>query len=458
MLEIGRAETRTCQGVTRRSLLQVGGIGALGLTLPGLLAAQPAAARPATARSVILLWLFGAPSHLDLWDLKPDAPSEVRGPFRPIRTSAPGMEISELLPQVARQAHRFSLVRSMHHDDSDHNVGGTVSLTGVPFGGKVGGGAPLPGPRRPTLGSLVARLRGFHPGQLPPFVCAGQPARVSFGASGQDAAGLGALYEAFRVEYNLDDGLKLPPEFTPSAGITTRRLDDRRRLLAQLDRFEASLDRMPELEKAGQFHRQAFSLLTSPAARKAFNLDEEPAALRNRYGRTRFGQSCLLARRLAEAAVPFIQVNWSDHGEDQQTSGGDGGWDHHWRLFEFIQDGGYAWGLDQALSALVADLQDRGMLDSTLIIATGEFGRTPKINGCGGRDHWPGVYTSLFAGGGVQGGRVVGESDTQGAYPASNAVHPFNVHATVIQALGLDRLALIPLGAGFEAEPIHELF
>jgi uncharacterized protein (DUF1501 family) len=160
---------------------------------------------------------------------------------------------------------------------------------------------------------------------------------------------------------------------------------------------------------------------------------------------------------LVEAGVSFVQVNWSDHGEDQQTSGGDGGWDHHWRLYEFLQDH-CAWVLDQGLTALLDDLSDRGLLDETLVLAMGEFGRTPKINGCGGRDHWPGAYTVLLAGGGVQGGRVIGASDKEGAYPADRPVHPSNLHATALRALGLDRLALLPYGINLDADPVHDLF
>ncbi len=464
MLEIGTTRSRTCAGTTRRSLMQVGTLGAFGLSLPDLLAWRAAAAATGTgtkgnpARSVVLLWLFGGPSHHDLWDPKPEAPIEVRGSFRPMRTASPDIQLTELLPQLARRARQFSLIRSMHHEESDHNVGGTVSLTGVPAGGRVGGGAPLPGVRRPTLGSLVARLRGFQAGKLPPFVCIGKPARVSGGASGQDAANLGAIYEAFRVEYGADGGVQLPPEFSPLPAISADRLSGRRRLLSRL-RLPGPLPTgTPEVAGTAQFQEQALAMLTTPEARRAFRLDAEPAALRDRYGRTRFGQSCLLARRLVEAGAPFIQVNWSDHGEDQQTSGGDGGWDHHYRLFEFIQDGCYAWALDQGLSAFLDDLAQRGLLDSTLVLCMGEFGRTPKINSVGGRDHWPGVYTALAAGGGVQGGRVIGASDAIGAYPATPPIHPYQLHATVLHALGLNRLELTPLGLGFDAEPVHELF
>jgi hypothetical protein len=433
----------------------MGALSALGISLPEVLAWRAlGATMPGQARSVILLWLFGGPSHIDLFDPKPAAPAEIRGPYRRIATCVPGIQISELLPQLARLADRYALIRSMHHDESDHNVGGTVALTGVPAGGRLGGGAPLPGATRPTLGSLIARLKGFQAGHWPPFLCVGAPTRVSGGASGQDAAGLGALFEPFRVEYSLDHRMEVPPELTLLPDLSARRLDDRRHLLAQLDRFEQGS--ASPLQRKDAFYRQAVDLLASPAAKKALDLEAENPALRDRYGRTRFGQSCLLARRLVEARVPFVQVNWSNHGEDQQTSGGDGGWDHHWRLFEFLQDH-CAWPLDQGLSALLEDLQQRGLLGQTLVLAMGEFGRTPKINACGGRDHWPGAYAALLAGGGVQGGRVIGASDPQGAFPAERPVHPLNLHATVVEALGLDRLALIPFGVTLDADPVREL-
>jgi uncharacterized protein (DUF1501 family) len=251
--------------------------------------------------------------------------------------------------------------------------------------------------------------------------------------------------------------VEVPPELTLMAGLTARRLDDRRDLLAQLDQFDKRAAGLAELGKMNAFYQQAVGLLTSPSAKTALDLDAEKPAVRDRYGRTRFGQSCLLARRLVEARVPFVQVNWSDHGEDQQTSGGDGGWDHHWRLFEFIQDH-CAWQLDQGLTALLEDLQQRGLLGQTLVIAMGEFGRSPKINGCGGRDHWPGAYTALLAGGGVRGGRVIGASDQQGGFPAERPVHPRELHATVVEALGLDRQTLNALGLTLDADPVQELF
>jgi hypothetical protein len=452
----GCADFCQTKRLTRRGLLQAGALSAMGLSLPALLSERARGSIPSgKARSVILLWLYGGPSHIDTFDPKPAARSQVRGPFRPISTHVPGLHITEILPQLAQWADRFALIRSMHHDQSDHNVGGAVALTGVPGGGRVGGGAALPGERRPTLGSMVARLTGLRPGTWPPFMCIGAPTKVSGAASGQDAAVLGGSFEPFRVYYSLDHRVEMPSELTLLSGFSVEQLDDRRRLLAAMDRFEQRHS-LP-MDRMSQFYHQAVSLITSPSAKRALDLELEGTEVRDRYGRTRFGQSCLLARRLVEAGVSFVQVNWSDHGEDQQTSGGDGGWDHHWRLYEFLQDH-CAWVLDQGLTALLDDLSDRGLLDETLVLAMGEFGRTPKINGCGGRDHWPGAYTVLLAGGGVQGGRVIGASDKEGAYPADRPVHPTNLHATALRALGLDRLALLPYGINLDADPVHELF
>lgn len=448
---------RQSHTASRRELLQLGASGALALNLQLGLTGRVQASPSGKAKSVILLWLYGGPSHIDTLDPKPLAASNVRSPFAPIDTAVPGVRMTELLPQLSQRTDRFSIVRGMSHENSDHNVGGTIALTGVPAGGKLGGGAPIPGTRRPTLGSLVTRLMGSRPGPWPPFMCIGAPAKVSGAASGQDAAGFEAHYEPFRVEYSLADGLKAPPELALLADLNPRRLTQRRELLSRLDGRATPAAGSAELARLGQFYDQALGLLTSGQTRQSLELDAEPATLRDRYGRTRFGQSCLLARRLVETGVPFVQVNWSDHGEDQQTSGGDGGWDHHVRLYEFLQDH-CAWTLDQALSALLDDLQDRGLLDSTLVIAMGEFGRTPKINGSGGRDHWANVYSMLLAGGGVQGGRIVGASDHEGGYPADRPVHPTELHSTVLWAMGLDRLALIPLGINLVAEPVAELF
>jgi len=442
---------------SRREFLQMGSLGALGLSLPSLMAKRALANSEGKAKSVILLWLYGGPSHIDTFDPKPKAPSNIRSPFSPISTAVEGIQTTELLPKIAQRTDKLAILRGMHHENSDHNVGGTIALTGVPAGGKLGGGAPVSGTRRPTLGSLVTKLKSNQPGHWPPFMCVGAAARVSGGASGQDAAGFGAPFEPFRIHYKLEHGLKIPEELQLLPGLTANRLDDRKALLGQIDRFEKTIGDLAEVVRLNQFYEQALGLLTSPKARQALDLDGEPVEVRQRYGLTRFGQSCLLARKLVESGVPFVQVNWSDHGEDQQTSGGDGGWDHHWRLYEFIQDH-CAWSLDQGYSALLDDLDDRGMLDETLVIAMGEFGRTPKINGCGGRDHWSNVYSIVLAGGGVQGGRVIGSSDNEGGFPADRPVHPKELHATILKATGIDRLQLIPLGIPLQEEPIDELF
>ncbi|MDA0834920.1 MAG: DUF1501 domain-containing protein [Planctomycetota bacterium] len=442
---------------SRRELMQIGSLGAFGLGLPHWLAGRAYGETTGTAKSVILLWLYGGPSHIDTIDPKPLANSEIRSPFSPIDTSVPGIQITELLPQLSQRIDRCAILRGMYHENSDHNVGGTIALTGVPAGGKVGGGAPLPGDRHPTLGSLVTRLISNPSPGWPSFMCIGEPAKVSGAASGQDAAGFGAIYEPFRLEYKIENGLKVPEALNLIPGLSADRLGNRRELLTSLDSLPLKEGVPDTFARLGQFYDQAMGLLTSSEARKAVDLQEETTKVRNRYGKTRFGQSCLLARRLVESGVPFVQVNWSDYGEDQQTSGGDGGWDHHWRLYEFIQDH-CAWSYDQAITALLDDLEDRGLLDETLVLAMGEFGRTPKINGCGGRDHWANVYSILMAGGGVRGGQVIGSSDLEGGYPADRPVHPQELHATVLKAMGLDRLALIPLGVTLNVEPVHELF
>lgn len=403
MLFVGRQRQRTCQTVTRRAFLQVGGSTVLGLSLADLLRfrAEANTATTGTARSVLLLWLWGGPAHLDTWDPKPHAPLEFRGPFAPIQTRVPGIRIAELFPQLAQVSDTFSIIRSLHTLSNDHGIAGTIGLTGSDAGALDLGGKARTGAPRPATGSVVSRLRGFH-SPLPPFlVVGGRLHQGKKAITGEGGGTLGGLYDPFRLEYDPVHGTKIPalqlaPELTPE------RLGDRQRLVAALDQLERRADQLQAARTLDDYRTQAFALLTSPEARKMFDLSQEPAQVLDRYGRTRFGQSCLLARRLIQHGVPFVQVNWSDHVEAEEDSG-DGGWDHHYRNFQIMQDRHGPW-LDQALSALLTDLRQRGLLEQTLIVAVGEFGRSPKINAMAGRDHWEHCYSAFFAGGGVRGG------------------------------------------------------
>jgi hypothetical protein len=461
MLLIGRQTARTCQTVSRRGFLQVGASSVLGLSLADLLAQQARGGTPGSAKAVVLLWLWGGPSQLDTWDPKPAAPLEYRGPFGTIPTRIPGVRFCELFPKIAGLTQHVAVIRSLHCASNDHGVAGTIGLTGSAAGGTGLDGKPLPGSPRPATGSVVARaVTGTRkaPGtdRLPPFlVIGGKLHQGKKPIVGEGGGSLGGVYDPFRLEYDPATGTKVPalqlsPELTPE------RLGDRATLRQSLDAVEQRAD----LARAGgaidDYRHQAFAMLTSAKARTMFDLDREPAAIRDGYGRTRFGQSCLMARRLIESGVPFVQVNWSDHVEAEEDSG-DGGWDHHYRNFQIMQDRHAMW-LDQAVSAFVTDLDRRGLLKTTLVLAVGEFGRSPKINDKAGREHHPGCYSALAFGGGIVGGRVIGESDAKADKPKENPLTPADLCATVHHAVGITSETSASLGVGTGGRVIDELF
>jgi hypothetical protein len=456
MLLFGRQRARTCGGITRRELLQVGASSVLGLGLADLLrtgglAGPPAGAR---ARSVVLLWLWGGPSHLDTWDPKPSAPLEFRGPFGAVATRTTGLRVCELFPQVARITDRLAIVRSLHTASNDHGVAGTIGLTGSAAGAIGLDGRPLPGSARPTTGSVVARVRGA--GKLPPFLVVGGKLHQGKKAIvGEGGGPLGAQYDPFRLEYDPERGTRVPALRLPG-GLTPERLGDRRRLLESFDRLRKRADGLHAARALDEYRSQALRMLTSPSALKAFDLGREPEKVKDAYGRTRFGQSCLLARRLVQAGVPFVQVNWSDHVESEEDSG-DGGWDHHYRNFQVLQDRHAPW-FDRAYAALIEDLGRRGLLKTTLVLAVGEFGRSPKVNDKAGREHWEHCYSALFAGAGVQGGRVIGSSDAKGEHPHDRPLTPADVAATVQHAVGITSEQVATLGVGTGGKVIEELF
>jgi hypothetical protein len=457
MLLIGRQRAHTCQGLSRRAFLQVGASSVLGLSLADLLRLRAAAgeAPRGTAKAVLLLWLWGGPAHLDTWDLKPNAPLEYRGPFSPIATKTAGVKICELFPKVAKQTDRFALLRALHTGSNDHGVAGTIGLTGSNAGAVGLDGKPLPSGARPTTGSVVARVRGGA-GKLPPFIVVGGKLHQGKKAIvGEGGGALGGMYDPFRLEYDPAKGTRIPALQLPD-DLTPERLGDRRRLLDAFDQLERRSDELRSASALDDYRAQAFAMLTSPAACKTYDLGEESPALLNRYGRTRVGQSLVLARRLIETGVPFVQVNWSDHVEAEEDSG-DGGWDHHYRNFQIMQDRHAPW-LDQALSALLDDLSDRGLLETTLVVAMGEFGRSPKINDKAGREHWEHCYSALLAGGGVKGGRVVGSSDARGEHPHDRPATPADVAATIHRAVGIGSEQAQTLGVGVDGKPIEELF
>jgi hypothetical protein len=443
------------RNTTRRGFLRAGVSTSVGLTLGHPLTPFSRAARgDSPVRSVILLWLWGGPSHLDTFDMKPQAPVEYRGPFEPIATNVPGIHVCELLPQLARRADRFALLRAMHHESNDHGVAGTIALTGS-IAGAVGlGGAANNQAIRPSIGSIVGRLRGRQSGELPPYVILGNPLHQGHKrVVGEGAGLLGTTHDPFRLNYVPGAGLELPDVRLPE-GVSAERWQGRWSLRRSLDGQGVPSVGAPE--RLQRFYGLAHRMIASREGLAAFDLAREPGRVRAAYGAHRFGQCCLIARRLVEAGVPFVQVNWSTNVEGPEDDG-DGGWDMHDRYFEVMQDR-HGWMFDRALSALLDDLAQCGLLASTLVVAVGEFGRAPRINDRAGRDHWNDCYSALVAGGGVQGGGVIGASDARGEHPRDRPHTPADLAATILQRFGATSADLTAVGITPIGTPIEGLF
>lgn len=453
MLNVGRIRAADCRGISRRSMLQIGSLGALQVTLADLLRAQSQANdNHSPAKSVILLWLWGGPSHIESFDPKPHARLEYRGPYSPIATANPALQICELFPRLAARADKYSVIRSMNHESNDHGIAGTISLTGSIQGARSLGGINLPGQVLGTHGSIVSKVDGVHP-KVPRFVTIGKklyqgPQYIT----GDEGGALGPIHDPFRVNYVPSKGVQLP-NLDLIDGVTADGLSHRRKLLEQFDGITRWSESSLSANRLDSFYDRAFSLLTSPETRSVFEVEREPIKLRNQYGRHHFGQCCLLARRLVEADVRFVQVNWSSHVEGAED-GGDWGWDMHDRYFQIFQDR-HSWQLDMAMSALLDDLDERGLLNETIVLAVGEFGRTPRINAKAGRDHWNPCYSAVIAGGGLKPGLIIGSSDAQAEYPLTRPVKPADLFTTVLDQIGitttrLTAVGLTPLGSSIE--------
>jgi uncharacterized protein (DUF1501 family) len=457
---IGNGTAQTCDGLTRRDFMQVGTLGAAGLSLADLAAMEAQAAatgqKPGNdRRSVIMIFNLGAPSQLDTFDPKPEAAAEIRGPFQPIKTRSSEIEISEIFPRHAAIADKFSLVRSCQHNaPAVHDAGWQMMQTGRFFTGGI---------NTPHAGAVTAYLMGRRT-DLPAFAVL--PGRMGSGGgdlpNGQAGGFLGKAYDPFVLNADPSKPDFQVPDLLPPKQIGEARLDRRRKLR---DVVDATVDAFEKSENAAlldESFQSAFRMITSVQAREAFDLAKEPTAVRERYGMNRFGQCCLLARRLVEAGVRFVTINtfltvfnevtWDIHGTAPFTS------------IEGMKNI-IAPMYDAAYSALIEDLEQRGLLGDTLVCNVSEFGRTPRINPAGGRDHWPQCWTVYFAGGGVQGGRVVGKSDPIGGYPAERPVNPAEVVATIFHSLGFDLEAHLPGPAGRPfplvdsgTRPIGELF
>lgn len=428
--------TRLCDGLSRREVLRVGGLSALGLSLPDLLQAR-AATKPSAvkgkAKSCIILFLMGGPPQHSTWDPKPDSPPEIRGEFGPIATNVPGIQYASALPRLSRHADKLCVVRAMSTGDNAHSSSGYYILTGVPHQPMQVENANPGAPNDwPNMGAIVRRVRGDS-GGLPSAVRL--PMHIFNTDSsvwpGQDAGFLGRASDPWLFRCDPGAASLRIPEFTLDADVAVDRLGERRDLLQQLDRTIASAG-----SSRGAFaprQVQAFDLLTSTRARAAFDLSREPARVRDSYGRHHFGQSVLLARRLVEAGVSLVHVNWYRGPEEPADAPC---WDSHTKEASRLKTV-LAPTADQAFAGLLEDLSVRGLLDETLVVCMSEFGRSPKINGAGGRDHWGPVFSVALAGGGVKGGQLYGSSDKHGGQPKDGRVLPPDLHATIYHLLGI---------------------
>lgn len=437
MLELTLGSIRTCEGVTRRNFLRLGSLAIGGVSLPGLLARQ---ARGATSprKSVILIWQAGGPSHIDTYDLKPTSPAEYRGEFKPIPTNVPGIEISEHLPLQAKIFDKLAVVRSAFHTNAGHGMGSQWMLTGYQPTIEVNDNI------YPACGSVVAKLKGANEPGLPAYV--NLPYRLGLGK----AAYLGAAYNPFSPDGDPNNpgfqvrNLRLPGR------VDVTRLERRQELLSQVDVLKREVDAKGDMLGLDQFYRDAFQMVTSEKTLRAFDVHREDPRLREKYGRNDLGQCCLLARRLVEAGVTYITIQAG------------GGWDTHGNNFAELKNNLLP-KFDRAVYALVEDLCDRGLQNDVLVMAMGEFGRTPRINPTAGRDHWPAAMSVLYAGGGLQMGQAIGTTDTKAEYPTSKPYTPGCVLSTMYHVLGIDThhvfydQAKRPLPVLNEGSPIPEL-
>jgi hypothetical protein len=437
MLDVSWIRIGTRDGANRRSFLRIGMLGLAGSALADRhrVGGVEIAPRP-KARAVIQVILGGGPSHVDTYDPKPRAPLEFRGEFGTVATNVPGVVICEHFPRQARVMDKLAIVRSLHHTAADHAAGTHWVMTGF---------APVDsvprGNERPSVGSVVARVAGARRPGMPAYV--GVPVAPAFGLG----AYLGPSAQPFAPGGDLAEGAKVR-NLDPPDGLTLDRLDDRRRLLDRLDRLERRRDASGAMEGMDRFAAEAYAMVTGPSARRAFDLSREDPRTRDRYGRTAVGQGCLLARRLVEAGVTFVTVT-------------EGGWDHHTEVFTNCRR--QLPPLDAALASLVEDLHDRGLDRDVLVLIWGEFGRTPRVNGSGGRDHWPGCMSAVVAGGGLAVGQAVGASDRRGERPVDRPLRPEDLIRTVYDVLGIDSRREFPDEAGRplavlnQGRPIAEL-
>lgn len=441
MLQIQGEQFRRCDGVSRRQLLQIG-VPALGLSLPGLLAREAQAAQEkqsSSRKSIIVFWTDGGLSQQDTYDLKPDAPAEYRGMYQSIATSAPGVMLGERLPRQAKLMDRLSVVRSVHHENGIHAPSAHWMQTGY-FGPTLARNAA----QKPSFGSVISRSLGTRQPPMPAYVS--MPKAEAFGYQG--AVYLGKAYNPLEVIADPNAANFKVPNLSLPDGLALRNVDARRSLLKTFDTFRKDIDQTGGMEGLDTFKRQALEMVAGERMRQAFDLNVEDLKLRDRYGRHRYGQSALLARRLIEAGARCVNINT-------------GNWDHHDNIQKGLDD--HLPPLDQAIASLVDDLDVRGMLDDVLVYCVGEFGRTPRMNGHAGRDHWSDCFSVLMAGGGIAGGRIVGASEKHGGGVQDRLTTPQDLLATIYHVLGVSLDTHYIDGSGRpvsivgSGKPIHEL-
>jgi hypothetical protein len=416
-----RDSQRRCDGVSRRSFLQAGVLGLGGLALPDLLRLRAEARFASTDRrdtAVILIWLDGGPTHMDMYDPKPNAPAEYRGPTSVTRTNVPGIDISSLMPRQAQVMDKLAIVRSLYHSTGDHFAGAHWMLTG-----HLGSTAANLDPMWPSAGSITARLRGANRPGMPAYVAVPIAASIGLVPGYNGAAYLGTSYNPFQVGGDPNSPAFTVRNLTLPTGMTMEQLEDRRRLLDEFDHMRRDLDRSGTMDSMDRFQREAFEMVSGPAARTAFDIAREDPRTRDRYGRHNWGQSTLLARRLVEHGVTFVTVHM-------------GGWDDHAQVGQAMQRKLPI--LDRAVASLVEDLSDRGMYERVVLCICGEFGRTPRINQDAGRDHWGQAGFVVFGGGGLRCGQVVGATNDRGERPRERPVTPGDMLATLYHVLGID--------------------
>jgi uncharacterized protein (DUF1501 family) len=417
MLDLRTGSASDCTEPSRRTFLRVGGLAAFGLTLPTYLKARAAAdsggSRPPLAKTCILLWMQGGPSHHDTFDPKPDAPAEVRGEFGTVPTTLPGVRFVDPLPMLAKQTDKLAVIRGHDPKNGSHGVADHLMMSGHKFN---------PSLPFPCFGSVVAKERGYADGMLP-FVQLGKAIDRRF--NGGVAGFLGDQFNPFEVHEDPSAAAFRVRDLTVGGAAERQRLDRRYAMLSDLENYQRAAEKAADVVKArDEFYEKAHGIITSPAAKKAFDIAAEPEKVRDRYGKNMLGQQCLLARRLVEAGVQFVTVT-------------DGGWDTHQNNFKSLKDRLLP-RLDRGLSALLEDLAARGLLDETLVVWFGDFGRTPKINPTAGRDHWSTAGCALMAGGGLRAGQVVGATNALGEYVTDNPVAPQDLAATIYHVMGVN--------------------